>query len=208
LRNVTWVLQKEHAAVPGFEPWYAGWLERMKADPLMKWLVDARNQVVKRGDLETRSTARALIRSYGAIAVTEFTAPPFVPADVIAADLAEFGIPPLREVVRNASILVVERRWLAKDLPDHELLEALAHCYGILSIIVAEAHERAGFRFTVCDVSQPDLELPRFRGHRSQVWDIGVHDAEISSSVSTGIPTTSGRARAGRALAGIARAAV
>jgi hypothetical protein len=24
LRNVTWVLQKEHAAVPDFEPWYVG----------------------------------------------------------------------------------------------------------------------------------------------------------------------------------------
>jgi hypothetical protein len=68
------VLQKEHVAVPDFEPCYAGWQERMKADPVMRWLVDARNQIVKRGDLETRSTARALIRSYGAIALTEFTA--------------------------------------------------------------------------------------------------------------------------------------
>lgn len=153
------MLQKEHAAVPDFEPWYAGWQERMKADPVMRWLVDARNQIVKRGDLETRSTAHVLIRSYGAIAVTEFTAPPFVPADVIAADLAEFGMPPLPEAVRNASILVVERRWLTKDLPDRELLDALAHCYGILSVIAAEAHERAGFRFAVCDVSQPDHPL-------------------------------------------------
>jgi hypothetical protein len=87
----------------------------MKADPLMRWLVDARNQIVKRGDLETRSTARALIRSYGAIALTE-------------------------------------SRRLTKDLPDRELLEARAHCYGILSVIVAEAHERASFRFIVCDV--------------------------------------------------------
>jgi len=49
--------------------------------------------------------------------------------------------------------------WLTNDLPDRELLEALAHCYGILSVIAAEAHERASFRFTVCDVSQPDHPL-------------------------------------------------
>src|SRR5436309_15092466 len=57
LRSVTFVLQKEHDAIPDFAPWYDGWRERMKSDPLMKWLVDARNRIEKQGDLKTYSSA-------------------------------------------------------------------------------------------------------------------------------------------------------
>jgi hypothetical protein len=38
LRNVTFVLQKEHSSIPNFETWYAGWRERMKSDSIMRWL--------------------------------------------------------------------------------------------------------------------------------------------------------------------------
>src|SRR5690348_4069143 len=57
LRTVTFILQKEHRAIPDFEPWYAEWQERMKSDPLMKWLVTARNRIEKQGDLKTHSSA-------------------------------------------------------------------------------------------------------------------------------------------------------
>lgn len=58
LRSVTFVLQKEQEAIPGFEPWYKEWRERLKQDPLMKWLIDARNRIEKQGDLQTHSSAR------------------------------------------------------------------------------------------------------------------------------------------------------
>src|SRR5437867_12907835 len=56
LRSVTWVLQKGKRQIPQFGDWYARWQERLRADPIMRWLVDARNRIEKEGDLETRST--------------------------------------------------------------------------------------------------------------------------------------------------------
>src|SRR5664279_3760262 len=64
LRNVTFALQGEKRAVPDFDNWYRPWQDRMKADPVLKWLVDARNTVVKRGDLETASTAKLSVRNW------------------------------------------------------------------------------------------------------------------------------------------------
>lgn len=58
LRSVTFIIQKEHDAIPDFEQWYEGWRERMKRDPLMKWLVEARNRIEKEGDPKTYSSAR------------------------------------------------------------------------------------------------------------------------------------------------------
>ncbi len=56
-RSVTFVLQKEHSKSDGFAEWYEPWRARLRADPLMRWLVDARNAIEKEGDLETASEA-------------------------------------------------------------------------------------------------------------------------------------------------------
>lgn len=57
LRSVTFILQKENDAIPDFKPWYETWRERLKEDPLMRWLVEARNRIEKEGDLKTYSSA-------------------------------------------------------------------------------------------------------------------------------------------------------
>lgn len=56
LRNTTFVLQSEKHLFSKFEDWYGPWQERMKADPVLRWLIAARNTVVKEGELETAST--------------------------------------------------------------------------------------------------------------------------------------------------------
>ena len=61
LRNVTFVLQEAGSLLPGFAEWYDCWQERMRADPLLKWLVEARNVIVKEGDLKTHSTVRLAV---------------------------------------------------------------------------------------------------------------------------------------------------
>jgi hypothetical protein len=144
LRTVTWILKKEQNAVPDFAAWYADWEERMKGDPLMRWLVEARNRIEKQGDLKTYSSARVSV-------LASWDEPyPIVEAEVdallstkeIAGKLPEFELPP---AVRSEDVLLKERRWVARDRPDHELLDALAHCYGVLASLVADAHLRCGF---------------------------------------------------------------
>ena len=144
LRTVTWILKKEQHAVPDFAPWYAGWEERMRSDPLMRWLVDARNRIEKQGDLKTYSSARLSVLADwdGPYPIAEAEVDPLLSTEDIADKLPELNVPP---VVRREGVLIIERRWVARDLPDHELLDALTHCYGVLATIVVDAHRRCGF---------------------------------------------------------------
>ena len=65
LRTVTFILQGQKQAIPDFEAWYGVWQEKLRADPLMRWMVDARNKIEKQGDLEVHSFLRAeIIASY------------------------------------------------------------------------------------------------------------------------------------------------
>jgi hypothetical protein len=73
LRTVTFILQRHKAIIPNFTQWYGNiekkqhgeWQERLHADPLMSWMVEARNRIEKRGDLEAHSLVRAeIIASY------------------------------------------------------------------------------------------------------------------------------------------------
>ena len=72
LRSVTFILQSHKAKIPNFVQWYGNyvdekhgkrgeWQNRLYADPLMRWIVDARNKIEKQGDLESRSFVRAEI---------------------------------------------------------------------------------------------------------------------------------------------------
>ncbi len=108
----------------------------------MRWLVDARNRIEKQGDLETRSTVRAkVLASYDNPPTAEFDVPPLIRTGAIADYLAARGLPP---ELRDEGILVVERRWIANDLPDKELLEALAYACGVLSDLIDDAHVHVG----------------------------------------------------------------
>ena len=57
-RTVSFILQNNKHAFPDFDAWYSPWQERFRADPLMCWMVEARNKIEKRGDLETYSVIR------------------------------------------------------------------------------------------------------------------------------------------------------
>lgn len=144
LRSVTFVLQKQGDAIPDFAQWYETWRERMKRDPLMRWLVEARNRIEKEGDLRTYSSARvSVLAGWGdPYPVAEAEVDPLLSTEAIAEKLPDFGIPP---AIRQEGVLIIERRWVARELSDHEVLDALAHCYGVLATLLVDAHGRCGF---------------------------------------------------------------
>lgn len=160
LRNVTFVLQKEHRGVPDFDAWYERWQEVMKEDAVLRWLIQARNIIVKEGDLKTHSTATAAIQaSWDVPQSRTFEVPPLVPTLAIAAKvLSEQDIP---GDVRKQGILTVERRWVASDLPEWELLDALAHCYGMLWLLIKDAHRQAGRSMHTLDLTGNEPEVIR-----------------------------------------------
>ena len=150
LRNVTFMLQGEKSQVPGFEKWYEQCRATMKADPVLAWLHDARTTVVHKADLETTSTASATIHTNLTLATVTVALPPLMPTFLAAASLS-VDLPEPFASNRRDLVMSVERRWSTLGLPGWELLDALAHAYGVLSAIVATAHQRAGRSFETRD---------------------------------------------------------
>lgn len=141
-RSVTFVLQKEHSKSDGFAEWYEPWRARLRADPLMRWLVDARNAIEKEGDLETASEAVVTLAMGAAEQkLRTLDVPPLLPPSLIAAAI---DVGELEDSVRRDAVLIVTRRWSVMELPEYELLDVLGHCYGVLATIVGEAHGRLG----------------------------------------------------------------
>jgi hypothetical protein len=139
-RSVSWVLQNQKGKIQGFDPWYAAWQQKMRHDSILRWLVEARNKIEKQGDLETRSTLKLTFFSGWADApFVEKQLPPKTRPDQLGRYMASL-LP--KEKMADEALLKVERRWVDSEMPEFEILEALCHCYGELSKIVFDAHQR------------------------------------------------------------------
>jgi hypothetical protein len=148
-RSVTWVLQNNKDKINGFEAWYSNWQDKMRADAVLRWLVEARNQIEKQGDLQTRSKLKATISdSWHDEPVFECELSPLTPADKIADQVLEqFQTP----VTSEEALLKIERLWVDANLPNYEILEALAHCYVFLYELIEDAHHHL-----ISPLSQPN----------------------------------------------------
>jgi hypothetical protein len=147
LRNITFILQSEKHSFTQFEDWYKRWQERIKADSILRWLKEARNTVVKQGELETSSMAVVKLVAWKDDVLVEMSIPPDTPPSLILRNI------PLFELVNNThlppgdlehAVIIIERRWSVTDLGGQEILEALAQAYGLLSDLVLDAHVKLG----------------------------------------------------------------
>ncbi len=145
-RTVSFIIQSNKRAFPDFDAWYAGWQQKFKDDPLMRWMVEARNKIEKQGDLEARSVVRAeIVASYLDDEVKRIE----VPAALWDAPLQLVKSIPhndLGEHIRKQDVVRIQRRWVENTLPDHELLDAVAIAYGRLSQMLSDAHKALGLR--------------------------------------------------------------
>lgn len=143
LRTVSFILQSNKRIFGNFDAWYEGWQSKLRADPLMRWMVDARNKIEKQGDLETHSFVRAeIIASYYEEGPRiEVAADLFQnPSDLISSIQTE----ELKKHVLKDGVLRIQRRWVENTLPDYELLEAVGIAYGRMAQLVADAHRELG----------------------------------------------------------------
>ena len=146
LRTVTFILQKNKAIFPDFDTWYNPWQEKFKSDPLMKWMVDARNKIVKCGDLESKSYIRAeIIASYLNEGIRqEVEANLFSSPEQIIASIPKNQV---GDHIRKNGILCIQRRWIENSLPDYELLDAVAIAYGRIAELVHDAHTQLNLHY-------------------------------------------------------------
>lgn len=151
LRNVTFALQNEKHKISDFGTWYAEWQTRLKVDPMMHWLCDARTEIVHKKDLEMHSSATVTIRCYETVLKATVTIPVFLSGKNILEFLVQENI--IDESLKNLdAFAVVERRWVVNDFPDYDILYILAYGIGQLSMMVQEAHVRSGVNMDSCSV--------------------------------------------------------
>ena len=111
----------------------------MRANPSLRWLVDARNYIVKRGDLELLSKLRIeVIGSYlaGEVAIFEEDYNPNLTNTEIYSKTVSLGLPV--EIFEN-SYVKLQRRWIDKNYPDHELGELLSECWSAVAELLFDA---------------------------------------------------------------------
>jgi hypothetical protein len=143
LRTVTFVLQAQKARIPNFDEWYAVHQDTMRNDTVLRWLVDARNRIEKRGDLRRRSVIRASLITWhlDEFEPFDFDAKLF---DGLQTIFHRIPLWLLKKYVLVHGVLRIERRWVHDCLPGHEVLEALAHVFEKLQDLVAECHRQIG----------------------------------------------------------------
>lgn len=151
LRNVTFALQNEKQKIPGFDTWYPRWQERLKSDEIMRWLCDARTEIVHRKDLEMHSTAAVTVRCYETILKASVRVPLFLSGKTILQFLEEQEY--IDEAMKDTdAYAVVERRWAVEAFPQYDVLYLLAYGTGQLAQMVGEAHAAAGIGMDCCSV--------------------------------------------------------
>ena len=139
LRNVTYALQFAKSTVNDFASWYSAWQEHMRSDSTMRAIIEARNIIVKQGDLDTSSKARiSLVAGYDDPPSYETDIPPHLDSASIATFLADKT--EVDDYLRENGLIKVVRRWACPQFGDSELLSTLAYAYQFLAILVEDAH--------------------------------------------------------------------
>jgi hypothetical protein len=101
------------------------------------------------------------------IAEVEPTSPLMTLSEIAAEIAADNSIP---SSLRSQASLSVERVWIEENLPNHELLDALASGYAFLSKMLEDAHELVGVPYrTVIDDEDGRHDFPRHDLHAGRL---------------------------------------
>lgn len=140
LRNVTWRLQAAKKSLPGFDDWYPNWQNFFKDNREMRWLNEARLDVVKRSGLA--SSSRALVRiidSYLPAWARVWELPAATPTSAVLGQVRSS----IKEEVRPYTAVEIYRRWEVEALPGAELLSALGRCWHLIEALVVYSIDAA-----------------------------------------------------------------
>lgn len=207
-RNVTFALQKDKDSIENFEEWYKVWQDKMRSDPIMKWAIEARNDVVKRGELEVDSTIKVkLIVTYndvtgqiadeyakfGAYEKSGGNRSLIVETSVmnsVAEIHKEIEAKRIPQRLLNESTISIERRWVDSKLPEFELTDSLAYAFGFLSQLSEDLHVTLGLEHE---------EFVFFHGHKVRASELATLQGRPPCMITTQqIRTTSVRFRDGQ----------
>jgi hypothetical protein len=142
LRNVTFLIQSQKTEISNFDVWYENsWRSALKSDKILKWLIDARNQIVKQEDLVMFSYVTvSLHNNYFSAPSFTFQLDPFLNNHEIA-KLISISKP---DIFYKDGYLKIERKWIENNCFQIELLRILTHCFLILNELVKDVEIQRG----------------------------------------------------------------
>lgn len=141
LRNITFILQSEKSKIENFDKWYEPLQEAMRKDDAMRWLVDSRNYVVKKGDLEKDSYLS--IRIFNHFSKEFFTEKydPFLTTEEALLLFRKTIKLKFSDALKDEIAIEAERKWVVSSYPKAEIVDVLIYCFSVLVDIVENAHE-------------------------------------------------------------------
>jgi len=154
------------AHVEGFQEWYSGQRELMRADPLLRVFVEGRDIVVHKGMLNRRSPIEVGLfrgRSTFKLGFGDIEVSPDMPSQV-ALELAveQFvGIILDKEHSAIGEQIGVRRLWLVEELGGGEVIALCDRAWSRIGNVVASAHALLGARFEAPPEEGHDVEAVR-----------------------------------------------
>lgn len=144
LRNLTFALQKQKESLPDFDIWYAGWQEKMRANPILKELHEARNVIVKQEDLKLHSVATARTKGWIDFQKMAFAFDPTKDSYEVAQGFYNTFAKhlPVAEEIKSRLVFEFERKWVYDKLHNYELLEAITQAYYFFSEMLQDASQK------------------------------------------------------------------
>jgi len=178
LRNVTFVLQNSKRDIPHFEAWYTPWQHKMRNTESLRWLVEARNRVVKKGDLDLNSILKVcVVHSYidDENPEIEFELTPSLSTEEVFAFIHSKQVP---TTVFERSYVKLERKWVDKESPKQELLQMLGECWNAIASLLRDVPE-----FNATNIGVPEIfsRLPpcMYQGSESRSLWLRVQGEEL-----------------------------
>lgn len=178
LRNVTFVLQNSKHDIPNFEAWYTPWQEKMRNTESLRWLVEARNRVVKEGDLDLNSLLSVVVvHSYidAENPTFEFELSPSLSTEEVFGFIRTKQVP---TTVLEKSYIKLERKWVDKESPKQEILQMLGECWNAIASLLRDAPESH-----TADIGVPEIlsRLPpcMYQGSESRSLWLRVQGTEL-----------------------------
>ena len=157
IRNITFIIQSNQASIPNFDIWYSKERELMKSDVVLRWLVEARNTIVKQKDLDFKSIAEITIKDWNEKVLSKFEVSALLSNDdIIELVMKNISNPVfiISASLMREPLLIIKRTWIVNDLQEYEILKATAYWFNYLKLLVIRTLEQSWF-----DISKIDLSI-------------------------------------------------
>lgn len=163
-RNITFMLQAEKNKPSTFEAWYKNKQDEMRTIPLMRNFVEARNIVVKRSSLSSKSKAQlGLFRGYELKLVFISDIPPFSDTKALLQKTQEMMIGTFIDEEHSAigEQLGVERSWIVEELGDSEVILLCQEVINYMGKLIKEAKQlfELDEEFEEININLPPIQI-------------------------------------------------